>query len=561
MDVKPQYIACHDLPVAQPLPATLQDSSQATFDFLAAVESYPAQANPGASEVLRQYGENYYRALVELEGDGVMVATRDGVIIDTNEAMCDMLGLARTQIIGRPVSELPVTPESLEKSPWRFDWLSQGKVSVAERALMRPDASNVMVEMRMRMLSDGTLYLISRNITERKREEKALRESEDRYRQLFELESDAIFLIDNEVGQIVEVNAAATALYGFSREELMSMRNVDLSAQPEATQRKTAGSHQQKGSIIYIPLRYHRKADGTVFPVEITARSFMQGGRAVHVAAIRDITERKRAEDELREREERLRELAETLEVRVLNRTRELESSNLSLAHSVAQLRRMAMELTQAEDRERKRLALQLHDHLQPFLVAASMKVSLLSLPLPAAEQSQSVREVLDLITSALNASRSLTRELYPPILLDAGIMPGLRWLADWIKDKYGVTVELGGEDSLEIPDAMGIFVFQVIRELLFNVAKHAKSNMAMVTLTMKDSQRLHIMVSDQGVGFPEPFSGFTNTSCGFGLFHIHERLAAMGGMLDVVSTSGQGAKVFVSLPMMPDQLALAFET
>ena len=262
MDVKPQYSACHDLPVAQPLPATLQDSSQATFDFLAAVESYPAQANPGASEVLRQYGENYYRALVELEGDGVMVATRDGVIIDTNEAMCDMLGLARTQIIGRPVSELPVTPESLEKSPWRFDWLSQGKVSVAERALMRPDASNVMVEMRMRMLSDGTLYLISRNITERKREEKALRESEDRYRQLFELESDAIFLIDNEVGQIVEVNAAATALYGFSREELMSMRNVDLSAQPEATQRKTAGSHQQKGSIIYIPLRYHRKADG-----------------------------------------------------------------------------------------------------------------------------------------------------------------------------------------------------------------------------------------------------------------------------------------------------------
>ena len=402
------------------------------------------------------------------------------------------------------------------------------------------------------------IYII---MDERKREEKALRESEDRYRRLFELESDALFLIDNEVGQIVEVNAAALALYGYGREELLAMRNVDLSAEPEETQQKTAGAHQSKGGVLYIPLRYHRKADGEIFPAEITARSFMQAGRSVHVAAIRDITDRKRAEDELRERDLRLSELAETLEIRVLNRTRELESSNVSLEKSLAQLRKLAVELTQAEERERKSLALQLHDHLQPFLVAASMKVSLLSLPLPEAEQAQVVRDAQELIASALSASRSLTRELYPPILLDAGIIPGLHWLAGWMKEKYGINVELEGEESLEIPEALVILVFQIVRELLFNVAKHAKSNAATVSISLDAYRNLLISVSDQGVGFPEPFSGFATANCGIGLLHIYERLNAMGGAMDVVSTGGAGAQVFVPIPSVTDQLTLDFET
>lgn len=141
----------------------------------------------------------------------------------------------------------------------------------------------------------------NRDITERKLAEARLRESEEKYRQLFELESDAIFLIDNENGSILEVNAAASTLYGFSRDELLHMRNVDLSAQPHETRRAMA----QKSTLI--PIRYHRKKDGMVFPVEITASHLTWRGRSVHIAAIRDITARLQAEGALRESDRRFR--------------------------------------------------------------------------------------------------------------------------------------------------------------------------------------------------------------------------------------------------------------
>jgi PAS domain S-box-containing protein len=140
------------------------------------------------------------------------------------------------------------------------------------------------------------------DITDRKQTEEALRESEEKYRRLFEMESDAIFLVRKDDGQIMEVNTAATRLYGFGREELLNMKNTDLSVEPDETRKATT---EEK---IKIPIRYHRKRDGSVFPVEITASHFTWKGRDVHVAAIRDISLRIEAEKEKFILEEKLRQ-------------------------------------------------------------------------------------------------------------------------------------------------------------------------------------------------------------------------------------------------------------
>jgi PAS domain S-box-containing protein len=160
-----------------------------------------------------------------------------------------------------------------------------------------------------------------RDISERKRVEDALRASEGRYRQLFDAESDAIFLIDNETGRILEANNAASALYGYSREELLTKKNTDLSSEPEETQQVTRGTPAISEQVITIPLRLHRKKDGTVFPVEITGRFFTWQGRSVHIAAIRDITERKRAEETLRKSEEKYRGLTENINLGIYRNT------------------------------------------------------------------------------------------------------------------------------------------------------------------------------------------------------------------------------------------------
>ncbi|MBI5964659.1 MAG: diguanylate cyclase [Chloroflexi bacterium] len=139
---------------------------------------------------------------------------------------------------------------------------------------------------------------IKEDITARKLVEQALRESEEQYRLLFDLESDAIFIIRNEDGQILEANTAASALYGYTRGELLARKNTDMSAEPEST-RKATNTSLPSDQVIVIPLRYHRKKDGSIFPVEITARFITWEGQPVHIAAIRDITERRKVEDEL----------------------------------------------------------------------------------------------------------------------------------------------------------------------------------------------------------------------------------------------------------------------
>jgi PAS domain S-box-containing protein len=147
-----------------------------------------------------------------------------------------------------------------------------------------------------------------------------LRESESRYRELFEMESDAILLVDNETGKILDANHAASVLYGYKHGELLSMTNQDLSNEPEKTTKILNMFLSGTNQVYTISSRYHRKKNGTVFPVEISGRSFIRMGRSVHIAAIRDITERKQAEEELLKFKDHLLDMVE-------ERTAELEQS------------------------------------------------------------------------------------------------------------------------------------------------------------------------------------------------------------------------------------------
>jgi PAS domain S-box-containing protein len=169
-----------------------------------------------------------------------------------------------------------------------------------------------------------TLVAQINNSIARLRSEGALGESEERYRQLFESVSDAIILVENRSGRILEANSATSILYGYNREELLAMKNIDLSAEPHATRKATQTTPLIPENVVTIPLRLHRRKDGAVFPVEITSRYFSRHGIPVHISAIRDISQRQKTEEALRESRQMLETVLNTIPARVFWKDRDL---------------------------------------------------------------------------------------------------------------------------------------------------------------------------------------------------------------------------------------------
>jgi PAS domain S-box-containing protein len=230
--------------------------------------------------------------MYQLEPDGRLVF--DGA----NPAADAILGIENAQFVGKTIEEaFPLLTETEVLERYRAAAAS-GQSWQADQVDYEEGQIKGAFEVHAFQTSPGRMAAAFLEITERKRAEQALRESEERYRQLFEAESDAIFLIENQSGRILEANSAASALYGYSREQLLTMKNTDLSAEPHESRRVTRETPADQDRVVTIPRRLHRKKDGTVFPVEITGRFFSWRERPVHIAAIRDITRRVQAQEE-----------------------------------------------------------------------------------------------------------------------------------------------------------------------------------------------------------------------------------------------------------------------
>ncbi|MGW8322629.1 MAG: PAS domain-containing protein, partial [Thermodesulfobacteriota bacterium] len=226
-----------------------------------------------------------------------------GVVTFVNRESLELTGYSQEDLAKGFQATDFLIPADRERARQRIDRLFQGEeVGVSEYTAQRKDGSTFPVLLRSTpVLIDGKVvglrgYIL--DTTEQKRTEEALRESEEKYRQLFLTESDALVLLHTDTGEIIDVNEAMLDMYGYGREELLNLNLRDISAEPELTW-KAFQEHAEEGSG-KVPLRYHKKKDGTTFPVEICASTFMLGGRQVLCGAIRDISDRMRIEEELR---------------------------------------------------------------------------------------------------------------------------------------------------------------------------------------------------------------------------------------------------------------------
>lgn len=237
-------------------------------------------------------------------------------------------------------------------------------------------------------------------------------------------------------------------------------------------------------------------------------------------------------------------ELNADLERRVAKRTHDLEQSQTLL-------RGLATKLNLAEQRERKRVATELHDHLAQMLVLGRLKLGEAKQSVLLDSECQALLGEADkALRDSLSYARTLVASLSPSVLYEFGLPTAIKWLADQMQ-QYNLTVilELPDGPPISLPEDQAVLVFQSVRELLMNSAKHSQSSQARVILQYRQ-EALRVEVRDQGVGFDVAALTQAGLSPKFGLFSIRERMTALGGSFTIQSEDGHGTLAVLTLPM-----------
>lgn len=486
------------------------------------------------------------RLLLETAAQGIVSVDVAGVIVTANAAIAGMFGWATDELIGQSIERL--LPSSLREAHARHRSAYFAAPRPRPMGLgmnlvgQRKDGSTFPVEVSLNHTSTPTgerAIAFVTDVTARVRADTALRDSNRRLRMALDAAAAETWTLDLGASTMVaDERASARPAQAFDSSHpfarFLEQVHPDDRARVAANLEAVRQPHGVKGC----DFEYRQiQPDGRVTWHQSVARVERDQTRhAVRISGISlDVTARKASEEEVQRSHMALED-----------RTAELE-------RRTAQLSRLATDLTLAEQHAREQLAKTLHDHLQQLLFGATLKLDRLATRAARGDVD------LDLVASArsdiddaIAAARSLSVELFPPALHERGLPAALEWLAGWMRQKYGLSVRISA-DAQANPGRhdLRILLFESCKELLFNVVKHAKTNQVAVKVALGPHQTLCITVTDKGAGF-DPALTFDVARAqqpGLGLFSIRERLALLGGRLDIESAPGRGARFTLVAP------------
>jgi PAS domain S-box-containing protein len=400
-------------------------------------------------------------------------------------------------------------------------------------------------------------------------------------------------------GNYSDYNKASLDLFGCSsREQIYGKTPLDFSppTQPDGSNSKERSKQIVEKALVGEPQKFywrHRKVDGTPIETEVSLNRIEVKGDFLLLGIIRDITERKQAE-------ETLQKAHEELERRVEERTAELVRANKKLQAEILQrkevenellektrrlkvayeqaiiyaqqfnkvmaerkraeealftshekLRSLASELSLAEERQRRQVAIEVHDRISQNLAFVKMKLGTLRASTSYSPLAGTMDEVLKLVDETIQNTRSLISELGSPILYELGFVPAVDWLSQQVQHQQGIVVDFEDDGQPKpLSEDLRVLLFQAARELLINIVKHTKACTAKVSI-VRDGDQIRVDVEDDGVGFDSEETGSSVDTTGrFGLFSIRMRLEPLGGHMEVDSKPGHGSRVTLVAPL-----------
>jgi two-component system, chemotaxis family, CheB/CheR fusion protein len=455
----------------------------------------------------------------------ILIVGNDSRIRRFTPAAEKLLNL-RSGDVGRPIGNIRpnIKFEDLE------DLMAEASRTLAERQQEIQDRDGHWLSMWARPYKtaenkiDGVLFSFH-DIDGIKRANETLRESEAIVRALLETLVSAVLVVERE-GCIVMVNAGAEQIFGYSRDEMVG-RQLEMLL-PERFRRAHAdlcseyiASPKTRPMGEGLELIGRRK-NGTEFPLVASLSAIVTPGKNLAVAFVSDITERKR------------------LEV-------EVEQRNANLQASQRQLQALTASLISAQEEERERLARELHDELNQQL--AVLAINAKDIVQQAPESASGLRENADKLHKSLvelsDDVRRIAHELHPSILEHLGLTIALRSFCREFSKRTGINVTFRPRNTLEsIPEDVALCLYRVTQECLHNVAKHSGSKTASVILGAAASS-LYLVVRDRGAGIiPDRMSD------GIGLVNVEQRVLLVGGSVSIESRPGEGTRIEVRIPL-----------
>jgi PAS domain S-box-containing protein len=377
--------------------------------------------------------------------------------------------------------------------------------------------NNRFLHINISPFSDGAI-ITSVDITKRKQAEEALRASEKKYSSLVENSLTGIYI--DQDGKIVFANKKFAEIYRYAHGELLGMESWKLVHPEDRTLTDAIRAKRLVGEDA--PSTYEARGltkDGETIWINRRNSRIEYQGRSAILGNVVDITEGKLAAEKLLTYHQRLRSLA----------------SELSLA----------------EERERRRIATEVHDHVGQNLAFAKIKLGDLLASVTSPDHKATLDEISKIVDEAIQDTRSLISELGSPVLYELGFVPAIQWLTQQASKRHRITI--GFEDDGQakpLSEEVRVLLFQAIRELLANIVRHSRAQIAKVTIERIEDE-VRISVRDDGIGFdPTDVDRSRYESGGFGLFSIRERLEPMGGKMNLTSELGQGTQVTLVGPL-----------
>ncbi len=511
-----------------------------------------------SAEALRQ-SEERFRAIVEASPECVKLVAPDGTLLHMNAAGLAMVGAPSAEALaGQNVYDL-VVPEDRE----RFRAFNE-KVCRGEKGSLEFEISSLLGARRqmdtravpLRQPDGQIVHLgITRDVTVRKRAERAA----GLLAAIVDSSDDAI-ISKNLNGVITSWNKGAERLFGYTPDEAIGQHITLIIPTDRRGEETEIIARIKRGDRVDHFETVRIRKDRTLLDISLTISPVkdLNGNVTGASKVARDITDRKRADQELRESESRFRALSEKLDSEVRARTRELELSNADVLRQSHHLRELSWQMLRMQDDERRHIARELHDSAGQLLTVLAMNLATLSRKAreKAPELAESAEDARELVHQLTGEIRTNSYLLHPPLLDEEGLQSAVSWYVRGLAERSGLDISFKISEGFgRLPREMELAVFRLVQESLTNIHRHSGSKRAMIEI-LRTPEQVLLEIRDEGKGISrEKLAEIQSRGAGFGIRGMRERARQFDGEM-TIDSNGQGTLFRVTIPMSKNEPA-----